>query len=123
MRWEHVQPDDEDEDEYEDEEGEDVSKHDPAVQWKCVNYDIVEKDSNESSEDVDEADIKDNGSAREDCLEVINSSDEAVIREEEPCSREDHGQVHKIVAVTGRVDGVCVAVSGFRAMLHFSYGQ
>ena len=110
---EHVQPDDEDQDEHEDKEGENVSKHNSAVQRKCVDDDIVEKDSNESSEDVDEADIKDNGSAREDCLEVINSSDEAVIRKEEPCSREDHGQVHKIVAVTGRVDCVGVAVTRF----------
>ena len=107
---EHVQPDDENEDEDKDEEGENVSKHDSTVQRKCIDNDIVEKDSYESSEDVDEADIKDNGGAREDCLEVINSSDEAVVREEEPCSREDHGQVHKTVAVMGRVDGVGVAV-------------
>ena len=82
----YIKPDDEDKDKHEDEEGNDVPKHDPAVERKCLNDDIVKEDSNESSEDVDEADIKDNGSARENCLEVINSCDEAVVGEEEPCS-------------------------------------
>ena len=79
-----VHHDDEDKDEHKDKEGQDVAKHDPAVERKCIDDDIVEQDSNEGSEDVDKADIKDNGGAREDCLEEINSSDEAVVREQEP---------------------------------------
>ena len=81
---EHVHHDNENKDEHKDKEREDVTKHDSAVERKCEDDDIVEKNSNESSEDVDKTDIKDNGGSREDCLKVINSSDEAVVGEQEP---------------------------------------
>ena len=83
-RGEHVHHHNGDKDEDKDKEREDVAKHNSAVERKCKDDDIVEQDSNEGSEDVDKADIKDNGGAREDCLEVINSSDEAVVGEQEP---------------------------------------
>ena len=96
---EHIKDKDEHKDEHETSERKDVSRHDSAVQRKCMNNDIVEQDSKKSSEDIDEVYIKDDGGPRKDCLEVINSKEEGVVGEKKASTQQDHGQVHQVVLV------------------------
>ena len=96
VRAEKGQPDQHQEDE-KDQEGEEVTKHDPGLQTERLYDDIVQEDSNQRSEDVDQADVEDDGGAREDVLEEVDRCDEAVVRKKEANSRHEQDDVDSIV--------------------------
>ena len=93
---EEGEPDQHQEDE-KDQEGEEVTKHDPGLQTERLYDDIVQEDSNQRSEDVDQADVEDDGGAREDVLEEVDRCDEAVVRKKEANSRHEQDDVDSIV--------------------------
>ena len=76
IRIKNAEKDDEQED-AEDYQGQEVSKHDPGVKTEGLDNDIVEEDSDEPGEDVDEADVEDDGGAGEGGVEVVNCQNEA----------------------------------------------
>ena len=90
------EPDQEEEGE-ENQEGEEVPKHDPALQTEGLYDHIVQQDSDQCSEDVDQADVEDDGGAREDVLEEVDRCDEAVVRQKEANSRHEQDNVYSIV--------------------------
>ena len=100
---EEGQPDQHEEDE-EDQEGEEVTKHNPGLQTERLYDDIVQEDSYQPSEDVDQADVEDDGGAREDVLEEVDSCDEAVVRKKEANARHQQDNVYSIV-LRGEVGG------------------
>ena len=89
-------PDQHQEDE-EDQEGEEVTKDDPGLETEGLYDDIVQEDSYQRSQDVDQADVEDDGGAREDVLEEVDSCDEAVVRKEEADARHEQDNVDSIV--------------------------
>lgn len=90
------EPDQEEEGE-ENQEGEEVPKHDPALQTEGLYDHIVQQDSDQCSEDVDQADVEDDGGAREDVLEEVDSCDEGVVRKKEGNARHQQDNVDSIV--------------------------
>ena len=97
--------------EYEDDQGDEVAKHDPGGEGEGVHDQVVEEDSKEGSEDVDEADVKDNGGAREGGMEEVHGKDEAVEGEEESGAAEQEGGKDQVVTVVRRVDMVNLAAN------------
>ena len=62
IRIKDVEKDDKKED-AEDNQWQEVSKQDPGVKTESLDDDIVQEDSDEAGEDVDEADVEDDGGA------------------------------------------------------------
>ena len=85
IRIKNVEKDDEQED-AEDNQGQEVSKHDSGVKTECLDDDVVQEDSDEAGEDVDEADVEDDGRARELVLEEVCSGDKTVVWKQKPHS-------------------------------------
>ena len=85
IRIKNAEKDDEQED-AEDDQGQEVSKHDPGVKTECLNNDVVQEDSDEPGEDVDEADVEDDGGAGEFVLEEVCCSDKTVVGKQKPHS-------------------------------------
>ena len=108
--------------EYEDDQGDEVAKHDPGGEGEGVHDQVVEEDSKEGSEDVDEADVKDNGGAREGGVEEVNGKDEAVEGEEEPGAAEQEGGEDQVVTVVRRVDMVNLAAN-VETNTHLLFGR
>ena len=108
--------------EYEDDQGDEVAKHDPGGEGEGVHDQVVEEDSKEGSEDVDEADVKDNGGAREGGMEEVHGKDEAVEGEEESGAAEQEGGEDQVVTVVRRVDMVNLEAN-VETHTHFLFGK
>ena len=67
---------------------------------------VVEEDGEEGGEDVDEADVKDDGGTGEGGVEEVDCEDETVEGEEEAGATEEQGGEDKVVAIVGGVDVV-----------------
>ena len=85
IRIKNAEKDDEQED-AEDDQGQEVSKHDSGVKTESLNDDVVQEDSDEPGEDVDEADVEDDGGAGELFLEKVCCSDKTVVGKQKPHS-------------------------------------
>ena len=88
---------DQQEEAQQDQQGEKVAEHDPRLQTERLYDQIVEQHSYQRSQDVDQADVEDDGGAREDVLEEVDSCDEAVVRKEEADARHEQDNVDSIV--------------------------
>ena len=85
IRIKNAEKDDEQED-AEDDQGQEVSKHDSGVKTESLNDDVVQEDSDEAGEDVDEADVEDDGGAWKLVLEEVCCSDKTVVGKQKPHS-------------------------------------
>ena len=88
---------DQQEEAQQDQEREKVAEHDPRLQTERLYDQIVEQHSYQRSQDVDQADVEDDGGARKDVLEEVDSCDEAVVRKEEADARHEQDNVDSIV--------------------------
>ena len=86
---EEVKPDNAGEEGEEDNEGEEVPKHDPAPEGEGLDDQVVEKDCNESSEDVDQSNVKDNCAVWKLFLKEIHCSHKTVVGQQKPNPREE----------------------------------
>ena len=85
IRIKNTEKDDEQED-AEDYQGQEVSKHDPGVKTESLNDDVVQEDSDEPGEDVDEADVEDDGGTGKLVLEEVCSGHKTVVGKQKPHS-------------------------------------
>lgn len=85
IRIKNAEKDDEQED-AKDDQGQEVSKHYPGVKAECLNDDVVQEHSDEPGEDVDEADVEDDGGARKLVLEKVCCGDKTVVGKQKPHS-------------------------------------
>lgn len=96
IRIKDIEKDNKQKDE-EDDEREKVSKHDPGVEAERLDNDVVKEHGDEACEDVDEADVEDNGGAGEAVLEEVSGGHKTVVWQQEAHARHHHHQVHKVV--------------------------
>ena len=88
---------DQQEEAQQDQQGEKVAEHDPRLQTERLYDQIVEQHSYQRSQDVDQADVEDDGGAREDVLEEVDSCDEGVVRQKEANTWHQQDDVDSIV--------------------------
>ena len=70
---------------------------------------VVEEDGEEGGEDVDEADVEDDGGSGEGGVEEVDCEDEAVEGKEEAGATEEQRGEDKVVAIVRGVDVVDLA--------------
>lgn len=93
IRIKNVEKDDEQKDE-KDDQWQEVSKHNSGVQAESLDDDVVQEDSDEAGEDVDQADVEDDGGAGELVLEKVCSGHKTVVWKQKPHAWQNHHQVH-----------------------------
>ena len=89
IRIKKIEKDDEQKNE-KDDQWQEVSKHDSGVQAESLDDDVVQKDSNKAGEDVDQADVEDDGGAGELFLEKVCSGDKTVVGKQKPHAWQHH---------------------------------
>ena len=96
LSGQHLRPDQHEEGE-EDREGHQVTKHHPGLQAERLYDHVVEEDSYERCQDVDQADIEDDCCARENVLEEIHGGHKAVVGKEETNTRHQQDNVDSVI--------------------------